>query len=1084
MTTNHSHRLEILAACGLALLVVVYAVKVASYWRIVPVELGRSKPTLVSAETRARLSSLRDDVFITYYVTGRARMPSHMRRVERGVTEVLQALKAASQGRIDFQRVDPDTDVDLQRFAGRHGVAPFRARTVLRDAYSERTVWSTLTIRYGERPESLISSIGPDHIPRLQRLILDHLAQLERPRRPIVAVSRASGYSELSAELSTRADVIVSAVSQGRVPSERVDVLFWLDPEGRPDELRIVDDFLETGRSVVVAGSAIRPLLRRTGNQFEVSFDLRTAGIEAAFGHFALRAQPGVVLDASAAELPRGDGVTAPFFVRSLAYTQDFRSLRGQPNGALLFLAPTALALDGAALQARGWTADVLVTTSDRASLAPVPQTAVPLRSLTVETGVPAPKLPLAVLLQPKDPWRGMVLAFGATTPFADGFFSATGAAHKALLRTLLDNMASPERLALHRTGVHRPTPLSELAPGERLVWRTVTILSLPLLLALLIVVRTNVPRVRRSRVSLPRRRIIGWTIGLASIAVAVRVIPAHTLRADVSRDSLNQLAPQTRVIAARMRGARAVRAQVVFSSPDLLPPAMRPGLRQLQDLLAELARAGAELSITRMRPEDVRQPERDHLAGLGINRVTVSDNQDGVTTVRRMYASLRLVSGDRSEVLNFAAPASFEALEFRVAFALRRLESGRRPRIAFASDTPRLTPAEAHEQYQTQSLMAPTGTDVYSGARGLLAEHGFDVMHVDPRQPLALAPDDLLIWLQPRRPLEDLLNVMIRHLHAGGRVLLAAQHFNVQARQYRGTGFGLVYWPQPQWPEIDELYFPAIGIHLVREVLFDELSTAMRAETHVSRGARPEIDRQVTTLPFVVRASTVHFADSPVTRGLGDQAFVYGSYIRWDEARLRAVGLRATPLITTSEHAWSFAWKGGWLPDEILTGPPRSKAGEPRWLGRQALAALFEGRFPLQMVRRADASPFGTQPDGAPSAPSVDQPLEPTARQRNGRLLLIGGTELFKNYRLRTPEFRADHLLLNAVAALLLDDELTAVASHRVKRPGLGRVPPSSRLLWRAGVIGAPVVVLAAVAFVRGVRSWTPRRAQRKPAG
>jgi hypothetical protein len=150
--------------------------------------------------------------------------------------------------------------------------------------------------------------------------------------------------------------------------------------------------------------------------------------------------------------------------------------------------------------------------------------------------------------------------------------------------------------------------------------------------------------------------------------------------------------------------------------------------------------------------------------------------------------------------------------------------------------------------------------------------------------------------------------------------MLLAAQHFSMQARQYRGAGFGLVYWPQPQWPEIDQLYFPGIGIHLVREVLFDELGTSMAAETQVNRGSRPEIDRQVSTLPFVIRASAAHFQDNPrITAGLGDQAFISGSYIRWDAARLRELGLRATPLITTSDHTWSFAWKGGWIPDEIL---------------------------------------------------------------------------------------------------------------------------------------------------------------------
>lgn len=144
------------------------------------------------------------------------------------------------------------------------------------------------------------------------------------------------------------------------------------------------------------------------------------------------------------------------------------------------------------------------------------------------------------------------------------------------------------------------------------------------------------------------------------------------------------------------------------------------------------------------------------------------------------------------------------------------------------------------------------------------------------------------------------------------------------------------------------------IGIHLVREVLFGKLSTFMAAEMQLNRGVgRPEIDRQVSTLPFVIRASASHFrGNTSLTSGLGNQALISGSYIRWHEAALRARGLRATPLITTSDHTWSYPWKGGWIPGELLTGPP-VKDGQPEWLGRQALAVLFEGSFPLEVVQR-----------------------------------------------------------------------------------------------------------------------------------
>ena len=1060
-------REDVAAACVLLFLVAVFAVKVARHIGVPPLEPGRFQPTRVSPETRARLAALPDEAFLTYFVSDRARMPSRMRDVERGVTDVLAALRRASGGRLEYQVVDPSDDPDLQRYAARRGIAPFRSRSVERDAYRERTVWSALSIAAGDHPESAISDVGPEHLPRLQALVLEHLAQMEKARRPVVALSRTAGFSELLAALGSTADVVVADPSGGRLP-ERADLLFWLDPAGRPEELRSVDDFLSHGGSVVVAGSD--KAVEARGGLNAVRFERTGSDMEAVLDHFGLRALPGLVLDAVAEEAP-GGGASVPFFVRALPYSQDFRSLRGEPNGALLFLAPTAIGLNGPGLEDRGLTADVIVTTSDRTSVVPLPEAEVSAADLTPDRGEPAPKLPLAVLLRSTEPGKGVVVAFGATTPFADGFFGARGAAHGPLLKTLLGNLASPERLALRRAGLSRPEPIPEPSWGSRVAWRGAGVLLFPALLgAVALTRRTPAERVRRQGDAPWWRLPAQVALGLVAVALAVLLVAPAGLQADLSRGALNRLAPETRAIASRMRGERRVRAEVVFSAPDRLPPAMRPRLAQLLESLRELGRAGAELSVVRTRPEDLGADAVQRLKADGIEPLRMVARDEDTTVVRTVFSSLRLSSAGRSEVLRFSGPASFETLEFRLAFALRRLETGVRPVVAFAADTPRLTPAEAHEQYQTQGLMAPMGKDVYSLARELLEECGFVVAHVDSRKPVLPAAYDLLVWFQPRRPMEDLMNAAIRTLHAGGRVLIAAQHFNVQSRQYRGTGFRMVYWPQPQWPELDEKYLPGIGIHLVREVLFDELSTRIATDAQVNRASRPEMDRQVSTLPFVLRASASDFAPgSRITAGLGDQAFVWGSYISWDEARLRQLGLRAKPLITTSDRSWSFAWKGRWIPDDVLAGPPRGPDGAPVWLGKQALAALFEGTFPFEVVvREAGGSAPRATPETAAAAP-------PSGGE--GRLLLVGCSEMFKDHRLREPEFRADHLLLNAVATLALDDALAAVASHRSSAPGFGRVEPRVRLAWRAVVVGAMPLALLATAGVVGTRRRFPRR-------
>ncbi|MGH7152153.1 MAG: Gldg family protein, partial [Planctomycetota bacterium] len=436
-------------------------------------------------------------------------------------------------------------------------------------------------------------------------------------------------------------------------------------------------------------------------------------------------------------------------------------------------------------------------------------------------------------------------------------------------------------------------------------------------------------------------------------------------------------------------------------------------------------------------------------------------------TTVRTVYGALRLAARGRSETLRFPDAVSMENLEFRLAFALWRLETGRRPLVAVASDAPRLSPAEAWDLQQA-GFTPPSGADVYGVARRLLEESGYRVVHVNPRDPRPPESPDAFLWLQPRRDVSGMYDWLARYLHRGGRAFLAAQHFNIQARQYRGSGFKVVYWPQPQFPDVDLLYFPDLGIEMVREVLFDEWKTRVAAETQVNRAyARPDLEAQTSALPFVIRASAANFSeDSPITRGLGDQAFVWGAFVRTDEAKLRALGLRAKPLITTSARTWTFAWKGRWLPDEVLAEPPRGEGGELAWLGKLPLAVEVEGDFPepYEPLRiREKIFP------GATSEPAATKPAFSSAGPgAPGRLLLVGCSEMFKNHRVLDPEFRADHLLLNAVASLALPEDLAEIAARRPESRGFDFVEPAARLRWRGIVLAGFPAALALFGLLR----------------
>ena len=100
------------------------------------VELAENRQTDLTAADRQRLAELDRDVTLTYWVSGRERMPSSMRQVERGVLDLLEALEDAAQqsdstARVSWRHADPESKEELQTFASQRGISPMRVRLSL-----------------------------------------------------------------------------------------------------------------------------------------------------------------------------------------------------------------------------------------------------------------------------------------------------------------------------------------------------------------------------------------------------------------------------------------------------------------------------------------------------------------------------------------------------------------------------------------------------------------------------------------------------------------------------------------------------------------------------------------------------------------------------------------------------------------------------------------------------------------------------------------------------------------------------------------------------------------------------------------
>ncbi|MFN0009137.1 MAG: Gldg family protein [Planctomycetota bacterium] len=699
--------------------------------------------------------------------------------------------------------------------------------------------------------------------------------------------------------------------------------------------------------------------------------------------------------------------------VRATGPDQDFRPLAGGrsgPNGTLLFAEPAPFVPAAGRLRELGLDLFPLASWS-RSSL--------------------------LVLLAPDaraDPRQGSLVFSASSSPFSDAYLRHDAFAHRELLTVLVSSLASAERLAISSAELTRPVVLPELAPARRNFLSLAVVLAAPLILLLAALSRAG-------RRSLPSVRFRPYLLLAGSAAISALLFARFApegASVDLTRAGLNELAPGSRSIAAAI--AAPTRIELCFSPDAELPPRWRGPVREARALARRFAEAGSSIAVVDAPPDAV-DPEA--LAALAREGILPID------PARSSFAAIRIVgAAPAPQVLSFPELAGFEHLEFRLAAALARVAHGTSaPRVALLASAPKLTPAEAFA-CQQRGLHPPGGGDRFGEARALLEANDFVVRELDSEQPELEPGIDVLLCLEPRRDAAPAIGAVAKHLSTGGNALLAAQHFGVRPQRTQAAHLELSVRPEPWFADVERLYFPSIGIELVRELLFDEQHGTSEVQTEIEREARRfEMIPDLMTSPLVVRATASGFdAHSPITRGISELDFVSPNRLRVDSARQREIGITAREVISTSERAWSHDWKGGPLPAAVLDGP----APGP-YLGRQPLAMFFEGSFP----------PPGTTPDLA-AVPGGAAP---------GRLLLIGCSQVFADESLRAAGGDAAQLLLNSVASLALPADQAAILAHRAATPALGHLEPGRVILWRIAVVCVTPVLLLLFGLLRARR-------------
>jgi ABC-type uncharacterized transport system involved in gliding motility auxiliary subunit len=992
-------------------------------------DMARESLTSLSPSTTDYLESLSSPVKITYYVTEKRRMPTPLRSLERDVRALLRQMgRWAPGGTFSSEVVHPEDRPQEVRGVGRFRISSFQHKTILKDEYRVSTVWSGLLIEY-KGISRAIPSLTSDHLPHLENRIVTHLRQIDTRYVPSVAVRSVRDNRLLASTLATvNLGATIPWIQGDAVPPE-ADAAFLLQPENlSPLEVESVDRFLKDGKDVYLFFSPYR--IMENGDQLGV--------VPVKSGLEDLLAIRGAAVEN---KMLMGGGSSRPYDLRLPASLANLEGFVLTSQGTLLFPQAAPLSFDPVKGKAAGFFARTLLISDEKCwSRSFVSEGGTMFSKIDLETPSTGHRQSdnLGVLLTSEKPWEGKLFLFSSGYLFDDAVVQLNSA-NGLYLKNLLMTFAAPELLtSIQASRKIKPT-VGPLSGAKRLMWRAVVMGFVPLLglLGLWLSVRGHrfvSPRVRWWNIP----ELGFFVAGSLGVALLLTFLNRWTLPSwDATQRDDHTLSPLS---LQKIRNLKNDVKITYYRSPaDRLPPALKDLARRAQDTLGRLAAANrGRVSVRNVVVPDNPTPALvEELARVWVSAFPARVIEQDRYIEKEIFSALVFETNGRAEIMPQLTLPNLDRLEFVTVSALDRLQGGRRPSVGVLVDLPRLTAAEFWELEQLNIKVMPKSEDVYARLIELLRNEGYAVRLYDTKTEI-FGSEDVLIYLQPWVITPALREALSKRLGEGGNVLIAAQHYRMQARKYPGHAYAMVYWPQPQFSRINEFLEP-YGVELVKEVFLDQSKAPMAAREQINWGAyRKEQKRAPDAQPFLVRAVPENFAkDSPITARLSDVLLIWPN--RWRKvAGGFAPGLEWKPLVSSSKDAWAVDWNGGFLSSDDMREGNYFDAEQP-------FMVEVSGIFPSTAAARGNET-VTAAPHGGP-----------------GRLLLLGCSEIFSNENLNNADFDNQKFFLNSVAALAYGTDLAWVQARGGRKgQGFPFVPPGEKLFWRFLVLGFVPSLLA----------------------
>ncbi len=239
------------------------------------VDLTRNKQFTLSEGTREILRGLKSEVTVTVYVTEDG-VPAEMVEQRKRLRSLLMEYRAVSGNRINFTFKDPSADPEALRKAEQAGVPPVQMQTMGNAEYSVKEGYFGLVLQYQGKNQA-IPVVQPNlSLEYAMTNAINKLAQVNVPVVGVVATTgnpfmgeQGQGHFQAVAKLMQEEGYTVKSIDPTRMrdsDTSGVKLLMVMQPEELSEEaLYRIDQFVMDGGKLFVAASGVQ-LDQQSGN--------------------------------------------------------------------------------------------------------------------------------------------------------------------------------------------------------------------------------------------------------------------------------------------------------------------------------------------------------------------------------------------------------------------------------------------------------------------------------------------------------------------------------------------------------------------------------------------------------------------------------------------------------------------------------------------------------------------------------------------------------------------------------------------------------------------------------------------------